>query len=187
MMFRMFNAATPILIVGPSGIGKTKACSLVETRFPQCSFADLDLIAGRYAFNMGIIPEADVHRLVQHVSDAQLLLGVGLQAIGAFVIDNTGRRAVIDMGAGFQVGRSAEHLHKIHPLITIGASPAAAYSRFVRFRSPRDEKEFFETEFNEHRSKVYGSAQHRIDTTDLTLEQSADELAAAIERIIGGD
>jgi hypothetical protein len=182
----MFNPSTPILIVGSSGVVKTSACQMVEARFPQCAFADLDMIAGEWASQIGIIPIADVHLSVAHVCDSQLLLGVGLQAIGAFATANSGRRAVIDVGAGFQEARSAEYLHKIHPVIAIFASPEAAYSRFVRFRCPRDWTEFSGTEFRDHRKKVYRSAHHQIDTTDLTLEQTADELDAAIVKIQNG-
>lgn len=181
----MFNESTPVLVVGPSGIGKSWTFDAVRHRFPTCAFGDLDLVASKWAVRQGIIAQNDVQVLRRYIPDDQLFLAFGLQSIGAFVIENANKRAVIDVGAGFQVGRSAEHLHTLHPLISIEASLPAAYQRFVNNRGLRDQSDFFNSEFSNHRRKVYESAHQRIETTSLTAEETAERFTLALQIIIG--
>lgn len=70
----MSHDSSPILIIGPSGIGKNAACSIAQQRLPNLAFADLDEISGELAFRMQLIPNPCVQQLLQHVGGWQRFL-----------------------------------------------------------------------------------------------------------------
>jgi len=109
-------------------------------------------------------------------------LEFGLLALREFAEAHSDRTVIADLGAGFQCAPSAQHLCKTFQVIAIMASPAIAHERFVRHRHPRELPEFMSTEFNEHRVNVYQSAQHTIDTDNMTAEQTT---CAALELVQG--
>lgn len=173
-----------VLVIGPSGIGKSSICCAVKDRLPECAFDHLDDLAARHAKELRIITRANVHDLRSRLNDDERFLRIGLEAIRSLAAKLASKCLIVDVGAGFQVAPSARHLHKLYPLVAITASPEAAHRRFVQYRVPRERDEFDRTEFSEHRSKVYDSAHHRIDATNLTLSQTAEKFSEVLRRIL---
>jgi len=170
-----------ILIVGPSGVGKTSAYESIQERFPNCVTRHLDGLASDWAVELGRLANASVNLLRSHLNDDQLFLAFGLESVGMLASRHPDRHLVIDVGAGFQDARSAENLHRIHDVVSITADPQVVYRRIC---SRPSEKRSFEAykaqEFNEHRVRVYSQGQHLIDTTLLTPQATAERLASIL-------
>jgi hypothetical protein len=66
-----------ILLVGPSGIGKSATCKAVQPRFPTCVFEALDPLACRRALRLGVIERQDLDLLRTHINDDQPFLAFG--------------------------------------------------------------------------------------------------------------
>ena len=116
-----------VLIVGPSGVGKTTSYLTAQSQFPDVVFDHLDGLAARWATQKGIIDRESVTLLDRTVSNAELFLSIGLLSIGKLEGENPGKHIVIDMGAGFQVARTAARLHRICRVITITADVEVAF------------------------------------------------------------
>jgi shikimate kinase len=164
-----------VLIVGPSGVGKTTASQAIRPEFPELTFDDLDDLAARWAHSKGLIDRADVHLLNRTIGNADSFLLRGLEAISDLAERNKDRSIVIDVGAGFQVSS-----------ITIIAAPEVAYKRIREQRNDsRTLQGYINEEFNRHRTSVYDASQHRIDTTNLTIEQTTQQLADFLRQLLG--
>lgn len=174
-----------ILLVGPSGIGKTTSYRAVAEQLPQCVFDHLDGLASRRALRLGLIERESVSLLRDHIGDDELFLGFGLEAVAEFELLNTGRHVVVDVGAGFLDAQCAVNLRQIHKVVALTATPEVAYRRFVRLRHARDQGEYCRTEFSEHRGRVYSSADLMIDSTLLTKEETASRLAMGLKKLLG--
>ena len=173
-----------VLVVGPSGVGKSSTCDLAARHFPQVVFRDLDGLAARYGFEKGIIQEVRASQLFGKIGPERYL-EVGLQSINKLTAEFPNKHLVIDVGAGFQVAPNAIKLHLEYPIIAITASLDAAYQRIVQNREDKrsinhDKRD----EFSPHRVAVYNSAQHKIDTTDATPEQSGVEFIQVLDSLL---
>ena len=57
-----------VLIVGPSGVGKTTTSQAVKPKLPSWVFDELDDLAAGWAYGTRIIPRPDVHLLYRILS-----------------------------------------------------------------------------------------------------------------------
>jgi shikimate kinase len=182
------NRRKIILIVGPSGVGKTSACQSIQERFPNCVARHLDGLASDWAVGLGWLAEARVGQLRSHINDDQLFLAFGLESIGMFASRHPGTHLVIDVGAGFQDARSAEHLHRIHDVVSITADPMVVYRRICnRPGEQRSFENYIAREFSERRVKVYSQTRHSINTNSLTCKETADRLAYILQKLISAN
>ena len=173
-----------VLIVGPSGVGKTTSYLNAQSQFPDVVFHHLDGLAARWAMQKGIINRESVTLLNRTVNDAELFLSIGLLAIGNLEGERLGRHVVIDMGAGFQVARTAAQLHRICRVITITADVEVAYNRISKARDDsRTLDEYQQQEFSPNRVAVYRSAHHTIDSSRQSQDQTAGELIDVLRQI----
>ncbi|MGV2337774.1 MAG UNVERIFIED_CONTAM: hypothetical protein LVR18_28055 [Planctomycetaceae bacterium] len=137
-----------VLIVGPSGVGKTTSYLTAQSQFPDVIFDHLDGLAARWAMQKGIIDRESVTLLNRTVNDAELFLSIGLLAIGRLEGESPRKHIVIDMGAGFQVARTAAQLYRICRVITITADVKVAFNRILQARSdPRTLDQYRQQEF----------------------------------------
>jgi thymidylate kinase len=170
-----------ILIVGPSGVGKTSAFRLIQSWFPACTYRHLDGLASDWAVELGWLDEASVSKLRGKINDDQLFLAFGLEAVGTLAGREPERHLVIDVGAGFQDARSAEYLPRVHDVIAITADPYIAYQRIRKRRGERRSfEQYAAQEFSARRIKVYAGAHRTIDSSTLALEETADRLAKVV-------
>jgi shikimate kinase len=164
-----------ILIVGPSGVGKSLVCNALKSEFDECLFFHLDGLAAKWAYRMNWIAKESVGALRELIKDDELFLGVGLQAIGFAVCCNRNMSLAIDVGAGFQCARSAQQMHKLFPVICLNGSPESVFERIRKSGRPGSDvrrfDEYQRTEFNSERKKVYASANVTIDTTCMTSDE----------------
>jgi hypothetical protein len=173
-----------ILLVGPSGIGKTASCEAAQGLLPQCMFRHLDGLASQWAVRLGWLQGESAGELRRHINDDELFLAFGLEAIGEWAGQHPDQHLVVDVGAGFQDARSAENLRRIHTVIAISAEAEAAYRRFVQFRGARDRRDYMDREFTDRRRKVYANSHFQIDTTHLTFEQTVKRLTEVLRQVV---
>ena len=173
-----------VLVVGPSGVGKSSTCELAARHFPQVVFRDLDGLAARCGFEMGIIQEVRASLLFGKIGPERYL-EVGLQSINKLAAEFSNQHLVIDVGAGFQVAPSAIKLHLQYPIIAITASLRAAHQRIVLNRGDKRSMDHYKQfEFSPHRIAVYDSARHKIDTTSATPEQTRVEFMRILDLLL---
>ena len=175
-----------VLIVGPSGVGKTSTYQAAESHFPGVVFHHLDGLAARWALQKGIIDLESVTLLNQTVSDAEVFLSIGLMAIGKLEGENPGKHLLIDVGAGFQVSRTAAKLHRVFQIIAITAEPMVAFSRIQHGRNDqRTFEQYHRDEFSPKRVAVYRSAHHTIDSSRQSPAETALQLIDILKSLFG--
>lgn len=173
-----------VLIVGPSGVGKTTSYQIAQSQFPDVIFDHLDGLAARWAMHQGIIDRECVSLLNRTVNDAELFLSIGLLSIGKLEGESPGKHIVIDVGAGFQVARNAANLHRIFRIITITAEVEVAYRRVLQARSDsRTLDQYRQQEFAPSRVAVYRSAHHTIDSSRQSEAETAEKLIETLRAV----
>jgi shikimate kinase len=175
-----------VLIVGPSGVGKTSTCQAAEAHFPGVIFQPLDGLAARWALQKGIIDRESVTLLNRTLHDAEKFLSIGLLATGKLKGENPGKHLVIDVGAGFQVSPVAAKLHRLFQIIAITAEARVAFSRIQHNRNDqRSFEQYHRDEFSANRVAVYRSAHHTIESSKQSPAKTALQLIDILESLLG--
>lgn len=185
-MRRCLNRA--ILILGPAGIGKSSVGRCLESGSAVFSAVMLDRIAADYWWKQGVIPRGEFKLLVQCLWPSLRLLAAGLDALKDHATHHADRTLIVELAPIFQNIPSAVDLWRTFDVVALVASPEAAYQRVVAHSDERISfDEYVHREFSIDRRRVYDSAQHQIDTTRKTLDESAEELASVIRTITSHD
>lgn len=188
------SAPQVIFIVGPSGIGKSAVLRQfmvnAGTRFKPVSLDDIAAEEGRAA---GLIQDQDAFSLMMKVkTDGLFMIGITslFRRLGAA---SGGEIYLVDVGAAFQNRIMLASLSFLYPVIGIIASEEAAFERFCKYR-PTDELGVLQgatvsldrhklLEYSEVRRKIYASATHLIDTTNLSLDETVTRFGTVVREI----
>lgn len=174
-----------VLVVGPSGVGKTTCCKAAKSRFPSVIFRSLDGLVAAWGVENGLIAAPRIAMLSRRFANPELFLDIGLLAIGQLAGKYPGRHLVVDVGAGFQVATTAQHLHRLFRLIAITADPEVAYKRIKAERDDeRTREQYLQYEYQPSRVAVYNSAQHAVDTSAQSVEQACEQFAGLLDEIL---
>lgn len=164
-----------VLLVGPSGIGKSSTVESLRAEFPDVIFEAMDSLAPKWAAMVSLIRHRDLQRLRRDANDDDLFLSIGIGAIGCLAAENPDKHLVIDVGAGFQCAKSASNLHRLFKVLCLTASPQIVHGRIIKQRSdPRSFETYLKHEFNCDRKKVYDSAHFTVDTSLQTQEETTE-------------
>jgi hypothetical protein len=175
-----------VLLVGPSAVGKTSAYKAIESQFPDAIFRHLDGLASEYALRHGWITDTDVTQLRRHAKNDEHFLAIGLQAIADLAALTERKHLIIDVGAGFQDANYAMRLPLSYPTIALLASRDVVYSRWRhRPNNILSIEQFCKSEFSVLRQALYERCPHQIDTTYLSPEETAAQLATILRGILG--
>lgn len=173
-----------ILLVGPSGAGKTSASLSIESQSDRYSALSLDSLAAEYWSRKGLISLGDFQLLAQSLWPAMRLLAAGLEALRDYAAGHNGKSLIVELAPTFQDVPSASDLWRTFEVVAITAAPEVAYRRYSGRTDDRlSAEEYIRREFNVDRMRVYSSAQHQIDSTAKTMGQTAEELAAVLRTI----
>jgi len=173
-----------ILLVGPSGAGKTSASLAVESLSDRYSALRLDSLAADYWSRKGLIPSGDFQLLARSLWPSMRLLAAGLEALRDYAAGHDGKSPIVELASTFQDVPSASDLWRTFEVVAITAAPETAYRRYsARGDDKLSAEEYLQREFNVDRMRVYSSAQHQIDSTAKTAGQTAEELAAVLRTI----
>jgi len=174
-----------IFIVGPSGIGKSailrKFMATAGARFKPVSLDDIAAEEGRVR---GLIQDQNAFTLLKKVGTETLFM-IGITSLfrrlgGA----SDGEIYLVDVGAGFQNVAMLASLSSLYPVVVITASEDVAFERFCKYRSTdRSFDKYKHIEYSLVRRKIYASATHQIDTTDLSLDEAAIQFGKVVRRI----
>jgi shikimate kinase len=153
-----------ILVIGPSGVGKSECGKYAEVVIPDCHFFDLDEIVSK-----------------RSGTRADLLLGrIGPDAFLDFCkteVDAISKSyiqgiAVVAVGAGALQSLRAGAWLSQHPGPTLAVfAPAEEVRRRPRNQHRRIE-EFKATEFSQHRQGLYEAAKCKVIVAGLTVEEA---------------
>lgn len=169
-----------VLIVGPSGVGKSTLCRGVASMFPNVRFFRLDDEVAKWAFKKGMIVDEGIEPLLRKLGGVEFLRA-GLHVVKKLVEDHPGTDIVIDVGAGFLFSPEAEKLHHVYTMVAITADPAVAHNRIVSSRPDQRSLEEYEAdEYSVSRLAIHNSAHRQVETTGRTEEESVNMLAGIL-------
>jgi len=179
-----------IFIVGPSGIGKSTLLNkFMKNAGAEFKLIWLDQVVTEEALARGIQgldPPNRVLSLLNKVGHQGLVL-IGITALFRRLRAATdGEIYLVDVGAGFQAVDLAARLSLLYPVIGITASEEAAFERFCKYSSPDlSFDQYKRTQYTQINREVYASATHPIDTTDLSLDETAIRFESVVRGIVG--
>lgn len=168
-----------VLLLGPSGVGKTKTYEQIAGQFSDWSMLHLDGLASRWGLRHKWIDRECVSRLRAFCGNDDLFLAVSMQAIADHAAHHQHLHILVDVGAGFQAAPLASQLPRLYTCIALLCSPDVAYGRISgRPEGYKGTRAGYEAdEFNARRQRVYRASHHTINTDRLTLDEAAAELA----------
>ena len=167
-----------VLIIGPSGVGKSDYGKYANEAVPQCQFFDLDnLVSQRAGTPAGqLLPrigkDAFLDRCRQEV-DALL------QCCPKSV-------AVVAVGAGALESHCAGPWLSRHPgpTIAVVAAPDEVYRRGGKRNRNRTLGKFIAAEYSQHRQSLYKTAKYQCCVTGLSLEEARNRFTDMIGSLL---
>jgi shikimate kinase len=173
-----------ILLLGPSGVGKSTAMNFGHGILHDVTFVSLDRLARDLGRQRGIVrQDQGVQDLLRTLGHADPFLELGIEAATKLVADAPERPAVIDIGAGFlDASRMSEWLSR-HTSVALMAPPEVVYDRMRQRRpdDPRGFKDYVVQEFSDDRMRLY-----RLSTYSINANCEKEELGWRFARLLVG-
>ena len=151
----------PILLLGPSGIGKTTVMKYAAKMVRQVHFVVLDNIVHKKARESGLIDKKEnLNALINALDkDRDRLFEYGMQALEEFMSAHQGKPVVVDVGTGFLDGSHSLEWVVSKPSLAITAEAAVAYDRFRKARKlDISYEQYSTTQYSKKRLACYNSA-----------------------------
>ena len=164
----------PVLLLGPSGIGKTTVVKFAMTKVKSIRFLVLDNIAHRYAREQGLITHRqDLNALIKALDGCRnRLLEFGREALATEAEQYKGEPLMVDVGTGFLDSKHSLGWIAGKHAIAITADPAVAFDRFRKARKlDISFEQYATTQFSKARNTVYQQASVVIKSDQLTEQQ----------------
>ena len=151
----------PILLLGPSAIGKTTVIKYSMKMIKHINFVVLDNIVHKKAREAGLIDKKEnLNALINALDrDRNRFFEYGMLALDEFMASHQGRPVVVDVGTGFLDGSLSLEWVVSKPSLAITAEPAAAYDRFRKARKlDISYEQYTTTQYSKRRLECYNSA-----------------------------
>ncbi len=171
-----------VLVIGPSGIGKSSALKFAEVAIQSCVFASLDDLARDRGRSLKIIgPDEGVNALRQKLGDDNQFLRVAIEAVTEFAGSIPDRHHVIDVGAGFLDADAVADWLRQHILIALVAPAEIVHARIKQARGdPRTLEQYKAQEFSTFRKALYRQAVYTINADCTSAEQLGGRFASLL-------
>jgi shikimate kinase len=170
-----------VLVVGPSGVGKSDYGEHAQKAIPNCEFIDLDSrVRERWAM--------PVSRMLPQIGDEAFLCRCQ-QEVRDLMESRTWGIMIVAVGAGaLQSHRSIDWIAgHLGPTIAVVAAANEVYRRGGARNRNRCFEEFVDTEYSEHRKRLYATAKHRFDVSGWSVEEARNRFVALIRGIAAID
>jgi shikimate kinase len=171
-----------VLVIGPSGVGKSSALKVAEAAVSNCVFASLDRLArdrGRQQRTIG--SEQGVNDLRRKLGDDNQFLNVGIEAVNELVRVVPHKHHVIDVGAGFMDASTVACWFRQHTLIALLAPPEVVYARIRQARGDgRTLEQYKDQEFSKARKALYQQAVYTINADCTSAEDLGSRLVSLL-------
>ncbi|MCF1432162.1 MAG: AAA family ATPase [Shewanella sp.] len=172
-----------ILVLGPSGIGKTTVIKQLAQKVNVLQVLTLDNITHALAREMGLITHRDnLNALIAALeNDRERLLNFGIDAINHYLMKNQGKTVIIDVGTGFLDAPSSLSWISSYPSIAVMAEPASAFDRFRKARQlDISYEQYVSTQFSKSRCDIYNKAGIVLKTEGLSEAETAHRFACCV-------
>lgn len=168
-----------ILLIGPSGVGKSDYGRFAAQQIPDCQFADLDELVGlQWSMRASeMLPKIGNDRFRERCEQVvrkitrEKSTSITLVAVGAGALQSAGSGAWISGHEG--------------STIAVMAPPEDVFGRGGARNASRTFEQFRETEYSEHRQRLYKKAAHCCDVTGLSLENARPRFVDLVRQIAG--
>ncbi len=169
-----------ILVIGPSGVGKSDYGAFAARKIPGGCFHDLDdEVARREGCSAGVLlPAYGADRFTETCGDVVRELARG----------NSQRRLlIIAVGAGaLESARAAEWIFTFPHTLAVMAPPAEVYARGGARNISRSLAQFTACEYSKQRCELYRRCAQQCDVTGLALQEARERFASVAHEIGGG-
>ncbi|HBZ14630.1 MAG TPA: hypothetical protein DEO73_02560 [Pantoea sp.] len=172
-----------ILLLGPSGIGKTTIIRELQGRVKGLHSMALDNITHHHALELGMISQKDDLNVLINILEhnRSLFFEFGIEALKKNIPKNIDKPTLIDVGTGFLDAPESAGWIQQHPAVTLIASNSISFERFRKYRNlDISYDEYMTTQFRPSREKAYNQAGVIINTDKLDIESTVRQTALAV-------
>lgn len=171
-----------LLVIGPSGVGKSTAIAFASRSLDECRFVQLDRITRDLGRERGLIGATEgINALRQRLRNDEAFLRIGQHAVEQ-LDHQDGGLLVVDVGAGFLDASSVREWLRESTSVALLAPCEVVHGRIVRGRTdPRSLTEYAAQEYTEQRRSLYAQA-----TYSVNADCPEDELGSRFVRLLVG-
>lgn len=158
-----------LLILGPSGVGKSAAIEEIKANPELLVFILDDAIKEQNNEN-------SISKYFDKIGNEEFCKK-SVVAIEELIKRNINCKILIDVGAGsIDWEQSADHFLRYN-VIALLCDKEVLYNRVKgRGKDERTFEQYIQSEFKPHKATIYENANHKIDTTQLAPDEVANEI-----------
>lgn len=179
----MNQLASCILLLGPSGIGKTTVIKHLQKKLKSVQAISLDNIAHRHAKTLGVISATDnLNALIDALEqDRERLFTFGIEALEAYCNQMDDQPVLVDVGTGFLDAPSSLAWVHQHQSISLITDQACAYERFRKQRKlDITYEQYIATQYRPSRISIYNKAAVVIRSDSIDEKATTQRVAFAL-------
>lgn len=166
-----------VVVIGPSGVGKTTYGQHAAEQIERCRFVDLDAaVSASTGCPAGV--------LLPRIGSENFAILSGAVLLNIAHAPDADSSLVVAVGAGsLESTRAADWLFRF-PTITVIARPNQVFERGGLRNASRNLEQFEATEFSNARQCLYDRADQKLDVSDLSLEEAQARFTQIVRAVL---
>lgn len=172
-----------ILLLGPSGIGKTTVIKQFIKQVKSVRSVVLDNIAHQFARDDSLIGKKDdLNALIKVLdNDRERFLNYGLMALELHCGKSESDYWIVDVGTGFLDSKESMQWITEYPSICLISEPPIVFERFIKARQlDVSYEQYMTTQFSKARVAIYNKAAIVIKTDGLDEVETAQRFGCSV-------